>query len=477
MLRRVAGHAAIACIAALLGCSGTAGPVRPDPGVGRPVDPTTVPDTPAVRQPAPAAPVAEPEPPRAPPTRLPGNVDRRGAGGAEVPLTDIQRLPRTARGPNVRVLVGTHRDAVSFAASGTWRLERQGEAGAVAVGSPGRTWRVERRGTTLRVVRADGAATPFRPGALELRPAGAEPVVTVERTGYRGLLYFHATPDGILVVNHLPLEEYLAGVVPLEIGRARTFTEIAAVEAQAVAARSYTVTRLSGRGSFDLRATTADQVYGGVSAETPVAIRAVLNTRGLVLRYRGRTVNAPYHSTCGGSTAEASEVWRTSEPYLQRVSDRVPGTDRDYCQVSPRYRWTKTIRAAELDAAVARHLRDFATVPARGPGSVRAVRVTSSTLSGRVGTTELVTTRGTYTLRGNDARYVLRQPGGEILNSSYFSVRGPAEDGGGIVLEGRGYGHGVGMCQWGAIGRARAGQDFRTILRTYFPGTTVAAAP
>jgi len=188
-------------------------------------------------------------------------------------------------------------------------------------------------------------------------------------------------------------------------------------------------------------------------------------------------VNAPYHSTCGGTTAEAQEVWRTrGEPYLKRVDDRIPGSDRDYCAISPRYTWKKTIDAATLDAAVARHLGEYQRAPAGGFGRVRDVRVQGTTASGRAAEVTIATGRGSYTLRGNDARYVLRRPGGEILNSSYFSVRGQAGDDGGVVLEGRGYGHGVGMCQWGAIGRARAGQDFRTILRTYFPGTTIGPA-
>jgi stage II sporulation protein D len=89
------------------------------------------------------------------------------------------------------------------------------------------------------------------------------------------------------------------------------------------------------------------------------------------------------------------------------------------------------------------------------------------------------TERGTYRVRGNDIRYVFRSPGGELLNSTYFSPDVLASPDGRVarlVIRGLGYGHGVGMCQWGAIGRARAGQDFRTILRTYYPGTTVARA-
>jgi stage II sporulation protein D len=196
------------------------------------------------------------------------------------------------------------------------------------------------------------------------------------------------------------------------------------------------------------------------------------------LKYDQRVVNAPYHSTCGGTTAEAPEAWPTrGEPFLQRVSDRVPGSDRFYCDISPRFRWTRDLTADRVDEVVARYLREYVTVPARGPGSVREVSVVTRTPSGRVESIQITTTRGgRYTLRGNDARFVFRGRSGAILNSADFSVVQTPDDNGRLAhltLRGAGYGHGVGMCQWGAIGRARAGQDFRTILATYFPGTTV----
>lgn len=443
-------------------CSPGSGPVRPEPGVGRPVDPGVA------RPPAPVAaapdtgrgrvtpPVAEAPParPAPPPTRLPGNR----------PAHD---------GSTIRVLLGVVPRATAVSADAAWTLVRRGDPVAVATGAPGRAWRIERNGLLLRAVREDGAATEYRRGPFELQPATSTARITFDRARYRGTLVFHATDSGMLVVNALPVEAYLGGVVPREIG-ARAVAEIAAVEAQAVAARSYAVTHVSPAAPFDVRATTQDQVYGGADAETEVGNRAVRNTRGLVLRYNGRTVNAPYHSTCGGSTAEAPEVWGTrGEPYLRRVSDRIPGTSRDYCDRSPRYRWTKTIDAATLDAAVARHLAAYAPVPRGGPGTVRAVRVASTTPSGRADVTVVETSTRAYELRGNAIRYVLRQPGGEILNSTYFSVLGPADARGGVRLEGRGYGHGIGMCQWGAIGRAREGQSYRTILQAYFPGTTV----
>jgi stage II sporulation protein D len=299
---------------------------------------------------------------------------------------------------------------------------------------------------------------------------------------YRGDLAFDGSDSGIVVVNRLRMDDYLRGVVPLELGRTRSMAELAAVEAQAVAARSYAVVRIrDGIGRpWDVLATVTDQVYGGVDAETDVASRAIENTAGLVLRYGGRVVSAPFHSTCGGRTAGAPELWRSgAEPYLQSVSDRIPGTDRYYCDAAPRFRWTQALDGSTLDAAVARYLGAYAKLPAGGPGRVRAVVVTSRTESGRVGTLAITTTRGTWSLRGNEIRAVLRRPGGEMLASTYFTLDATAGAGGGVerlTIRGSGYGHGVGMCQWGAIGRARAGQDFRTILGSYFPGTTVGRA-
>jgi stage II sporulation protein D len=305
--------------------------------------------------------------------------------------------------------------------------------------------------------------------------------VSINGKRYRGELLFYPADTGIDVVNRVRMDDYLRGVVPLEIGT-REPRDAAAIEAQAVTARSYAYVHLgatSERRPYDVTASVRDQLYGGVGAENAVASSAVDATRGLVLQYDGRVVNAPYHSACGGSTAGADEIWRTAgEPYLQPVSDRIPGTDRFYCDIAPRFRWTRTLDGATLREALVKYLATYTAVPGPYPGTPRDIAVDTRTASGRVGTLKIATDRGNYVLRGNDVRYVLRAPGGEILNSTNFTVETtPAPDGSlaRVVLRGTGYGHGVGMCQWGAIGRARAGQDFRTILRTYYPGTTVAA--
>ena len=184
-------------------------------------------------------------------------------------------------------------------------------------------------------------------------------------------------------------------------------------------------------------------------------------------------------SSDGGSTAEPDELWQSeNEPWLRRVSDRIPGTDRYYCDIAPRFRWTRTWDEATLRGVLDRYLR--AGSGARVPvGAVRDVAVSSRTASGRVGVLSIATDGGRALLRGNDIRFAVRSVGGDILPSTYFSV--DAERGADgrltrLTIRGNGNGHGVGMCQWGAVGRARAGQDFRAILRAYFPGATVERA-
>ena len=357
-----------------------------------------------------------------------------------------------------------------------WHLyDANGEL--VARAAPGESWNLQRDGDRVRAVRPDGVPTVWADGPLVARADDPDLGIAYDGRHWRGdLLVYPSASRGLLVVDRLAIDDYIAGVVAEEIGH-RPASDSAAVQAQAVAARSYAAIHLGDGDRYDLTSGTNDQVYRGIEAETAVSDAAVASTRGLVLMYAGRVVNAPYHSTCGGRTEDAGEVWHeAAEPYLRSVSDRIPGTDRYYCDISPTFRWTRTFDRSTLDAAVARYLAAYVAVPGGRPGAVRSVDVESHTSSGRVAALRIGTDRGAYVLHGNAIRYVLRSPGGAILNSTYFSVQPETGSDGTIArltLRGQGNGHGVGMCQWGAIGRARAGQDFRTILQAYYPGTTV----
>ena len=384
-------------------------------------------------------------------------------------------MPNAIDATGLRVSLGVVPSA-TLTATDAWRLiDRDGRV--AAEGRAGDLLSLSSQAGTLTLAEPAGARREFA-APVSLVAVKPEAMISVNQRRYRGSLSILAADSGVRIVNRVGVEAYLRGVVPRELG-VRGAGDRAALEAQAVAARSYAVARIGNTTrAYDVAASTTDQVYGGVDAENAVADAAVAATEGLVLTYNGRVVSAPYHSTCGGSTAAADEIWRSqNEPYLQRVSDRIPGTDRYYCDIAPRFRWERSWRADSLTAVVERYLRSYAQVPPGPVGEVRRVDVDNKTPSGRVAALWVETSRGRYRLRGNDIRYVLRSPSGELLNSTYFSPEVVSSPDGRLTrltVRGLGYGHGVGMCQWGAIGRARAGQDFRTILRTYFPGTTVA---
>ena len=414
-----------------------------------------------------APPTSSAKPPAPPPPSNP------------VPRPPSERVGRDVGDTTIRVLLSSASSVVRIASPGGLLLGGR-DGSTLARGIGGEVWRVEKSGRRVRALKPEGGSTQWVDGPLIARPLNAA-LLSLGGKPYRGDIAFYGGDSGVVAVNVVKIDDYLRGVVPLEIG-SRAEGDSAAAQAQAVTARSYAYIHLGG-GPFrvyDVTSGVLDQVYGGVEVETPVASEAVESTRTLVLKYAGRVVNAPYHSTCGGSTAAASEIWRSNdEPYLQAVSDRIPGTDRFYCDISPAFRWSRTLDASSVNMAVARYLKAYTSVPAQGPGLVRDVTVGSHSPSGRVGTVTITTERGNFVVRGNDIRFVLRQPGGEILNSTDFSIESRTTGDGALarlVLRGNGNGHGVGMCQWGAIGRARAGQDFRTILHTYFPGTSVGPA-
>lgn len=395
-------------------------------------------------------------------------------GAAAEPASRAQRPARV-----VRVLLATTaRREVTIGADGEWRLYDAGGRSMVARGVAGRGWRVQPAGgRMLRAMRDDGLDGPARDGPFLARAIDERTLLTFNGRHWRGDLLVVPTDSGLLVVNQLGVEDYLRGVVPLEMGT-RSDAEAAALEAQAVASRSYVYVRALGdaRRSWDVIGTVADQVYGGADVEQPVSDLAVRATAGEVLWAGGRPVSAPFHAVCGGSTAAPDEVWKgtTPEPHLRSVSDVDPRTGRPYCEASPRFRWSRTFEAAALEASLARWLRSQGS--SVYAGRVRAVRVERTTGSGRVGTLAVEADGGRLELRGNDIRYALRAPSGEILASTYFSVEPVVGRDGrvqSLTLRGTGYGHGVGMCQWGAIGRARAGQDYRRILLAYFPGARI----
>lgn len=313
---------------------------------------------------------------------------------------------------------------------------------------------------------------------LEAVPARGG-TVRVGGTPYRGRVRLAWTAPGRLaVVNVVPVEDYLAGVVPVEMGPVGVGAGDA-LKAQAVASRGYALLRVRQHAAFgfDLFAGEADQVYGGVSAETEAARAAVRATRGEILWSGGEPIEAFFHSTCAGRTAAADEVWRVPRrAYLAGVADVDARTGAPWDAASPRSRWTVRWTAAELARVLAPAIADSL---GRAAGELRGLRVVSRGASGRVSGVEVSTAAGRVLLRGDAIRRVLRTPDARPLYSTRFALaitRGRDGRLAAVTAEGRGWGHGVGMCQFGAIGRARAGQDYRQILQAYYPGTRLERA-
>lgn len=427
---------------------------------------------------------------RATPTTRDTSVRRDPADEAVTVLPSIIRHGGVAQ-PAQRVSTGTHTDepdqpvrialalaqpSVRLSATGNWTLfDRTGEHPLGSARS-GDSYEVDARDGGVSVAGPSGSIGSLR-GPLVARATDANSVLVFNGHRYRGELLVIPSGAGMIVANRVSIEQYLRGVVPLEIGVDRTALEAAAVEAQAIAARSYTYTRLDGSRPYDMVATVTDQMYGGMDVERQVADEAIEATHNMVLLYGGKVINAPYHANSGGVTAAASEVWRSGdEPYLVSVSDRIPGTDHFYCEESPKFRWTRTLDRPALLALLGKYLPQYAGAPRSGIVDVRGITETGRTSSGRVAGLMFDTDRGRFMVRGNDIRFVLRSAEGDVLPSTLFSFDAATDGDGRIVrltLHGTGNGHGVGMDQWGAIARARAGQSYVTILQTYYPGTSI----
>jgi stage II sporulation protein D len=397
----------------------------------------------------------------------PGEPPPRGA-----PPPPTAGLPRSE--PALRVGITVDSAAAIVGATTAFSIRVTG-GDVVATGRAGDAWTFTADEQGRISARGPGSATRAYATSLRVIPAQAGGL-TIGGRQYRGEALIMARGAGrVTAINVVDMEAYLLGVVPREIGR-RPASEIEAIKAQAVAARTYGIGSLGSRQSsgFDVYATVMDQVYGGMQDEDSVVSRAVRETRGEILTHNGTPILAYYSSTCGGSTAaiEDSWPWRAPLPYLKSVSDRVPGTDQYYCSTSSRFSWSTRWTRDQLIAVLSETLRSHTRGAASGVRRIDDVRIAGRNRSDRA--TVLLTADGRdYTLRADSVRWTLRpQPGPAILNSSRLSDLSVERGADGAVtsleVHGGGWGHAIGMCQVGAMGRARAGQSYSQILRAYY---------
>ncbi|MFW5960473.1 MAG: SpoIID/LytB domain-containing protein [Chitinivibrionales bacterium] len=303
--------------------------------------------------------------------------------------------------------------------------------------------------------------------------------VMIRGKKYRGAVIFdYVKGRGLSLINYLRVEDYLRGVVPLEIGSCRQeFME--ALKAQAVAARTYTYRRIQSRQEkeWDLLPGVEDQVYGGIPGEQRVSDEAVSLTKNQVMLHSDTLVNAYYHSTCGGSTADISNVWRKSSdiPYLKSIED-TDKKGRCYCSESKQFKWREVWSIAEFSSLVNRYSRKTFKGSNTVYGRVKGIEILSRYGCGRVKECSIITSKGRYSFGGDKIRFVIRRlaRGNPILRSSL--ITGASVTKNSVIITGRGYGHGIGMCQTGALKRALKGQAFLDILKAYYTGVRISEA-
>jgi len=280
-----------------------------------------------------------------------------------------------------------------------------------------------------------------------------------------------ATDSSLYLINKLSLEEYLKSVVPAEIYATRQ-EYYQAVKAQAICARTYALSKLESGTSrpYDMAATVSDQVYGGLQRRTDLADQAVTETRGTILTFNGQLAPVYYHSTCGGRTESAVNLWPGNDPaYMRTGTDAV--SDVFSCSASPYFRWTENRTLAELDSAFAvKYGRSMLhEAPIDTTDLHFEMQVTKRTDGGRVSELSLAWADTLVTLSNYEIRRFLAKPPKSYLPSNLFFISQPTDTT--LQINGAGNGHGVGMCQFGAMNMSQRGFQYYHILGKYFPGT------
>jgi stage II sporulation protein D len=372
-----------------------------------------------------------------------------------------------------------------------------GISGAIIVRTPGKRELLESEGEvrcTLDdrgriLLRASKDQVVSAGGALRLYPKEPGVNIVFEKRQYSDTLLLASDGEKLYLINILPLERYLHGVLPNEIGRNRSRADAAALEAQAIIARTFALSkiRLPLTRLFDVYDDVRDQVFSGIGTADAPSTVALKNTRGLVLVRDGQPAECYFHSTCGGSTEHPSNVWSRPHTGNHLLGIRDKGKNGSFCSISPSFRWTEIYTRTDMEKMLRMFLpsANDAIREEDIPGEhwyLLDVNLLKRAPSGRVTTVQIImgnrARQRSYYVHADRIRRAFRRSDGSLLRSTLFDIHLERNAQRWITLiriDGGGNGHGVGMCQWGAIARAREGQSFERILMTYFPGTRLRA--
>jgi stage II sporulation protein D len=311
--------------------------------------------------------------------------------------------------------------------------------------STGRALRVQPRGNMLYFEGIGELESPVR--LKSITPDS----MNLNSEAYRGFFFIYARNHNLIIVNHVDLDEYLYGVLPREVS---PLWPEHALQAQAIAARTYALFHMVKREKeiYDVFSTTSSQVYGGKGAEALKTKTAVDLSHGLVLTHENRIALTLYHANSGGQTEGAYDVWGSTFPYLSGVKD-------EFSVLQPGYSWTHSFSSEDLQE----RMKMFG-LPVN---SIVDIIPKERTESGRIKKLQIFQKRDSFYLTGNSFRLIV---GASKIKSTHFNITHKDNN---FIFEGNGYGHGVGMSQWGAYHMAKKGNDFKKILKFYYPGTVV----
>lgn len=273
------------------------------------------------------------------------------------------------------------------------------------------------------------------------------------QTRFRGAIDIQKDAKGLLyAINKLDIEQYLYGVLPYEVA---FWWPEEGLKAQAVAARTYALYQISVSKSleYDVKSGTSSQVYGGTMKERFRTNVAVDKTRGQSLQYQNKVFPAYFHATCGGVTAAAAELWKIDIPPL---GGKIKCT---YCRISPHWKWTSRVPLADIEEKLNQNGRPM--------GQVINVEPMTRTPSGRAGSLKITGANGEAVIAAKDLRVWL---GGERIRSTAFTIKINEDI---AEFDGKGWGHGVGLCQWGTLGQSLLGKHYDEILKFYYPAASI----
>ena len=303
-----------------------------------------------------------------------------------------------------------------------------------------------------------------------IKSADDDLILRIDNKKYRGALKIFTSGSHIKVVNQVGLEDYIKGVMTREMPIGKGNDNDEALKAFSICVRTYALTKIAeGKLIFDIYPDTRDQIYGGVDAENSKTNDIVDETRGLILSYDNSPAIIFYHACCGGRTEDVKNVFTNNDlSYLKSIKDG----DGPYCSIAPKFNWTEEY-SEELFLS---RLYDAKLIVSKNY-RIEEINVASRFNSGRVNELDIFLQSDdgndkTVSIFGNNIRNIIRTSNGSsILRSTMFDIS--LNQNNTVIISGKGFGHGVGFCQWGAIGQSRKGVDFLTILNHYFSGTKV----